>query len=206
MINSGNVGNNPYSISIGTFSYSANVQTYGIQMGLEATANANSIAIGAHSGSGRALRGVFLGNSAINNNGQNFVQGTIAIGDTSGGNIGGDGIVIGHNTLGNHLDNSIAIGANAGINQNYSAIALGAYAAYGNAGANTQGANSIAIGYSAGYTIAHANTIIFNATGSDLSSTQADSLFVKPIRDVTGNSSFTKTLKYNPTTGEIGFI
>jgi hypothetical protein len=47
---------------------------------------------------------------------------------------------------------------------------------------------------------------VLNASGANLNSTQADSLFASPIRDVTGNVDFTKTLKYNPTTGEIGYV
>jgi hypothetical protein len=44
-----------------------------------------------------------------------------------------------------------------------------------------------------------------NATGANLESNQANSLIVKPIRDVTGNAAFTVQLYYNPTTGEIGY-
>lgn len=49
------------------------------------------------------------------------------------------------------------------------------------------------------------NTIILNATDANLNSTQASSLFVKPIRNVTAESGFTVQLYYNPTTGEIGY-
>ena len=96
---------------------------------------------------------------------------------------------------------AIAIGYAAGqTNQKDGAIAIGYQA-----GSNAQGANSIAIGRSAG-NVQSNNSITIDATVSGLSATIANSFFVKPIRDVTGNVDFTVTLKYNPTTGEIGYV
>jgi hypothetical protein len=67
-----------------------------------------------------------------------------------------------------------------------------------------QGVNSIAIGNSAG--ALNGNTIVINATGIPLDTPTGipNAFFAKPIRDVTGNTGFSKILVYNPTTGEIG--
>jgi hypothetical protein len=97
---------------------------------------------------------------------------------------------------------SVAIGDKAGnITQGINSVAIGR-----EAGSQYQGNNSVAIGFAAGYTNQANNTIILNAVTAQLNSTQADSLFVKPIRNVSGNVDFTVTLKYNPTTGEIGYV
>jgi hypothetical protein len=70
-----------------------------------------------------------------------------------------------------------------------------------------QNAYSIALGaYAANPNVQPNNSIVINATGSGIDAPLANALFVKPIRDVTGNASFTVTLKYNPTTGEIGYV
>ena len=101
--------------------------------------------------------------------------------------------------------NSIAIGQSAGVNQQANTIALGRIAGY------YAGNNSIHIGSAAGFgpnalaNLSYDNTIILNATGANLENNIANSFVVKPIRDVTGNASFTVQLYYNPTTGEIGY-
>lgn len=69
------------------------------------------------------------------------------------------------------------------------------------AGENNQGANAVAIGAFAGFTNQHANSIVLNATGSDLNTTAASQLIVKPVRDLAGP----KTLTYNPTSGEVSY-
>ena len=97
---------------------------------------------------------------------------------------------------------AIAIGSLAGYTtQGTDAVAIGNSAGY-----TGQNNNTIAIGSFAGRTNQHVNSIILNSSGANLNSTQANSLFIKPIRDVTGNVDFTVTLKYNPTTGEIGYV
>ena len=99
---------------------------------------------------------------------------------------------------GNH---SISIGNQAGRNnQDQEAISIGYESGHTN-----QGQYSIALGYQAGYSNQHENTIIFNALNSQLNSGNTGSFYVKPIRNVTGETGFFD-LKYNPTTGEIGYI
>ena len=108
---------------------------------------------------------------------------------------------------------SIAIGERAGnLNQSADGIAIGYAAgrddqqtdgiAIGqNAGQVNQGASSVAIGTMVGKTNQHANTIMLSATGAEFNSTQANSFFVKPIREAI-NDSF---LRYNTTTGEVTY-
>jgi len=106
---------------------------------------------------------------------------------------------------------SIAIGERAGnLNQSADGIAIGYAAgrddqqtdgiAIGqNSGQVNQGASSVAIGTMAGKTNQHANTIILSATGATFDSTQANALFVKPIRNAVG----TTMLMYDATSGEV---
>ena len=68
-----------------------------------------------------------------------------------------------------------------------------------NAGATSQGAKAVAIGYFAGDTNQHANSIVINASGTALQTTQASSLVIKPIRNVT----MTTILGYDATSGEV---
>ena len=195
---------------------------------------ANGVAIGRYAGSNtQAFDAVAIGNSAAetsqgskavaigwragsNNQGDNSVaiglsagvtqQGikSIAIGDTAGTqNQGANSIGIGTGAGGDAQGNTaIAIGLSAGLsNQGANSIAIGT-----DAGAYSLGVEAIAIGHGAlsGPTAVN-NVIMLNATGANINATQANSLFVKPIRDVTGNASFTVQLYYNPTTGEIGY-
>ena len=106
---------------------------------------------------------------------------------------------------------SIAIGERAGnLNQSADGIAIGYAAgrddqqtdgiAIGqNSGQVNQGASSVAIGTMAGKTNQHANTIMLSATGATFNSTQANALFVKPIRNV----AMTTILGYDATSGEV---
>ena len=106
---------------------------------------------------------------------------------------------------------SIAIGERAGnLNQSADGIAIGYAAgrddqqtdgiAIGqNAGQVNQGASSVAIGTMVGKTNQHANTIMLSATGATFNSTQANALFVKPIRSAAG----TTMLMYDATSGEV---
>ena len=93
------------------------------------------------------------------------------------------------------------------------------------AGQTNQGINAVAVGYRAGESNQANNSIILNACGVNQENTQVNVIilnahttaitdpgiaatgpgfFAKPIRDVDTESGFI-TLKYNPTTGEIGY-
>ena len=73
---------------------------------------------------------------------------------------------------------SVAIGNTAGqTSQNAFSVAIGT-----TAGQTGQGTLSVAIGPNAGQTNQHDGTIILNASGTALNSTQASSTFIAPIR------------------------
>jgi hypothetical protein len=96
----------------------------------------------------------------------------------------------------NQGDNATALGRNAGnSNQGGGAVAIGLAAAE-----FRQGSNAIAIGSRAGNTDQHANSIVLNATGADLNTAIANSLYVAPIRDETAIGNI---LVYNTTSKEI---
>jgi hypothetical protein len=175
---------NAVAIGLGAGS-SANIETVSIGTGAGAGANSYVIAIGTDAGQTSNLNAIAIGHSAGETG-----QGTAAI-------------AIGFNAGNASQSNgAIAIGTSTAVsNQSADSIALGT-----SAGRNNQGQYSIAIGANAGYSNQSNNTIILNSGGVILNTTQANSLFVKPIRDVTGNVDFTVTLKYNPTTGEIGYV
>ena len=94
--------------------------------------------------------------------------------------------------------NEIHIGCGAGEhNQGSKSISIG-----NNAGNTNQGINSIAIGNLAGYTGQDNNTIILNSSGTELNSSGTNRTFIKPFRDISGESNFVNVV-YNKTTGEI---
>jgi hypothetical protein len=183
--------------------------TWAIAIGLNAGNSGGataSISIGRNSGLAQKDVAIAIGDEAGGNN-----QGaqTVALGQYAGRiNQGNSSIAIGQSAGSNGQANlqsgtapSIAIGAQAAAeSQGNVAIAIGSGAGYQN-----QGQGSIAIGHKAGNASQHANTIILNADAPGLNSTQANSLFIKPIRDVTGNAAFSVQLYYNPTTGEVGY-
>ena len=110
--------------------------------------------------------------------------------------------------------NAVAIGASAGQNyQNDYAIALGYLAGSGyqstnaiaigqSAGNTNQGAYGIAIGAYAGLSNQHDNSIVLNATGVDLNTTNSNAFYVSPIRSDVGASNG-NLLYYDTGTGEI---
>jgi hypothetical protein len=104
----------------------------------------------------------------------------------------GQGAGVGH-TEGS---NSIAIGSLSGnISQGTYAIAIGSTAGYYN-----QGRGSVAIGYLAGVTSQPSNSIILNASETQVNGSTANAFYVKPIRT---DISQTTPLYYNSSTSEI---
>jgi len=155
---------------------------------------------------------IHLGSSAGNSSQANR---TIAIGVSAGNLAQADGgIAIGANAGGyqqnSQLGNAIAIGHGAGrFGQEAGAIAIGLLAGTTLSSPTTarQGEDSIAIGARAGST-STANTsqpdnsIVINATGTDLNANIANTFFVKPIRGVASIVGLNQ-LYYNSSTGEI---
>jgi len=187
------------------------------------------VAIGKYAGSNnQSMKGISIGfYSAQNSQGES----AIAIGNTAGSSTQGSGAVAlgyfaGQNgqgtdsvAIGNQSArksqgaSAIAIGEQAGMtNQGQYAIAIGYQTAPSSqstnaiaiglrAGKVNQGESSIAIGQNAGTTNQHANSIILNASGSDVNTTVASSFCVKPIRNLTA----TNMLFYNNTSSEITY-
>lgn len=123
---------------------------------------------------------------------------SVALGNNAGVNAGTHCVAVG-NFAGSdgQLVNAVAIGNGAGgENQAANAIAIGV-----SAGSTNQGASSIAIGRQAGFSNQHATSIVLNATGNVLETTNASSLFIAPIRNLTN----TTALLYNTTTKEVTY-
>jgi hypothetical protein len=228
-IGTGTVSSIPYKLDVSgeTRIQSTNIR-YGIQAG-HTSQGSFGIAIGYQAGQGtQASGGISIGyNAGLGGGGVGTMingQGTnaIAIGTNAGGTRQLDNaIAIGTNAgQGTQSSGAIAIGYNAGLGgasgtfifgQGSNAIAIGvsagtskqgtcAIAIGDNAGSQTQGQYAIAMGYYAGRTNQTANSIIINATGTDLSSMDVSGLFIAPIRRVTG---ITQALYYNTSTKEI---
>jgi hypothetical protein len=191
------------------------------------TQGANSIAIGISAGfNNQGANAVAIGRLAGNTN-----QGedTTAVGNCAGQTSQGYGsTAIGvFAGISNQGSQSVAVGIQSGqTSQGSFATAVGPYSGSSSQGsygvsigylsngtgnkaiaigseASTAGNNSVAIGALAN--ASQNNSIVLNATNANLVSAQANSLFVKPIRDVTGVGGFSVALYYNPTTGEIGY-
>ena len=106
----------------------------------------------------------------------------------------------------NSLD-TVALGQFAGFFAEANTITIGSGAGQGHPVGSALGANSIAIGVNAsrgGLGVAlPGNTIVLNATGANLNPPQANSFFVAPVRNDTGNT--TNVVYYNTTTKEVTY-
>ena len=148
-----------------------------VELGVGCTASATSVAIGS-TASAMNSRNISIGSNVggFNDADANNTD-KILIGTRAGAaNSGKFSICIGTDT--NCSADSVAIGRNT----------TGSYM-------------SLTMGYSANTT--HSNCVMLNASGSGLSSTQASSTFIKPIRTVTGSTNSLHTLLYNVTSGEV---
>ena len=148
----------------------------------------SKVAVGTLAGStGQGIETVALGNKA----GQTTqAQYGIAIGTQAGQDT--------------QSQKSIAIGSYAGMTtQGSESLAIGH-----NAGKVSQGNEAVAIGNEAAPASQHANSIVLNASGTALNTTQTGEFIVKPVREVTGGTLPTgfKTVGYNPTTGEFIYL
>lgn len=129
-----------------------------------------------------------------------LVGSSIALGQNTGGSQGTYGIAIGH-TAGylNQGIYGVAIGVEAGRwGQLPNAVAIGQ-----GAGDTSQGAYSIAIGYQAGYNNQPDNTIILNASGTNVNGVpnQTNSFYVTPVRSAVTSQS----VYYDSATKEISY-
>lgn len=189
----GNIANG--NISNITFANIDNANINNLQV------NSGNITLGSNAGNvNQGTYGIAIGYEAGMNNQGSY---SLALGWGAGreDQLGPRAIAIGHEAGQNlQSQDTIAIGTSAGYtNQKSNAIALGYYAGFA-----FQGNNSIAIGALAGYdgvTAQPTNSIVINATNSNLQSDGANRFFVKPVR----NTSTSDLLYYNSTTGEISY-
>lgn len=199
--NAGEINQGTLAIAIGSESGRTSQGTRGIAIGVNSGQTGqqeDSIAIG--TGAGKIVQE--NDSIAIGTETAEFNQGfcCVAIGTTS--------------AQFNQSAYSVAIGGIAGQNyQGTNCVAIG----YG-AGENTQGINSVAVGAYSGYnqpaginsislgaysTAKDNNTIVINATGSNLQSDgTANGLYIKPI---SSSEELSPTLIYNTTSGKISY-
>lgn len=132
-------------------------------------------------------------------------QAAVAIGINAGlSNQGTNGVAIGNSSGSNQGQNSIALGYDSGGMQGNFSVAIGHQAGKGNTSAI--GVNTIAIGNMAAFQSGFANSIILNASGSNLSSSNSG-FFVSPVRYTASQDStddgfvfynqFTKEVRYS---------
>jgi len=208
------IGNGALLTGVATSSYSnANVANYlvsinNVTIGTNA-GNSNqgnrSVAIGylAATGiDGNANAGQSLDAVAIGSEAGRYGQGSeaVAIGDSAGQTDQQFGaIAIGSGAASLRQKNgAVAIGEQAGAgDQNTYAVAIGSQS-----GLSSQGYAAIAIGRRAGQVNQPNNSIILNATGVTLSGSNANALYIDPIRNDTGIGN---VLFYNVDTKEITF-
>ena len=208
------IGNGALLTGVGTSSYSnANVANYlvsinNVTIGTNA-GNSNqgnrSVAIGYLAATGivgNANAGQSIDAVAIGSEAGRYGQGSeaVAIGDSAGQTDQQFGaIAIGSGAASLRQKNgAVAIGEQAGAgDQNTYAVAIGSQA-----GLSSQGYAAIAIGRRAGQVNQPNNSIILNATGATLSGSNANALYIDPIRNDTGIGN---VLFYNVNTKEITF-
>jgi hypothetical protein len=180
------------------------------------TVGSSKVSIGSNAGlNGQGANAVAIGNSAgyntqgvgavaIGYGAAYYTQGqyAVAIGTNAGRNTQGQyAVAIGLNTGYNTQRlNAVAIGQNAGyLAQGTNAVAIGYGAAY-----YTQGISAVAIGYGAGYQNQPANSIILNASGTNLSPATSSAFYVNPVRlTAPVINTANNVLLYNNSTNEI---
>jgi alpha-tubulin suppressor-like RCC1 family protein len=189
--------------------------------------NANGALSGATTGSfsGNVTASYFIGDGGLLSNlsipaGTQIVSGTTSVAiDSAGGNIdfrvagnlfgtiSRTQVAIGDLAGVTGSANTVALGASAGYFAEANTITIGAGAGFGHPLLSSLGANSIAIGVNASrggpFVALPGNTIVLNATGANLNPAQANSFFVAPVRNDTGNT--TNIVYYNTTTKEVTY-
>jgi len=216
-------GNSSIAIGVNAASNSQGFGAIAIGNSAGKTQQANgAISIGIGTGANnQGYTAIAIGQFAGENQQGNY---SLGIGDSSGRqNQGSNSVAIGYQASQNNQGNlSVALGAYAGMgsnalghNQANYTIAIGAQAAESTNGDQEIGAiaigyqaarafqrqYSIAIGYQAGANIVATNSIILNATGTNVNSNVANSFIVKPIRNATSGN----ILYYDANLGEITY-
>ena len=178
------------AVAVGHASGQYSQSQYAVAMGWQAgqsSQGTSAVAVGVNAGSNtQGNEAVAIGNSAGYSHQGSYA---IAVGSGSGGTYQETG--------------SIAIGGNAGLGAHQYSVALGYQAGYNDDGA--LGDYAIAIGYRAGYTSGVSNSIVLNASGSDLSAAAAG-LYINPVRyEETQDAVDDGLMFYNQTTKEVRY-
>lgn len=166
------------------------------------TQGLQAVAIGDSAGyNNQGAYGVAVGYGAGN---VNQGQTAVAIGINAGiSNQGAYGVAIGNSAGSAQGQYGIALGYDTGGSQGADSIAIGTQAGKGNTTAI--GINSIAIGKFAAFESAAANSIILNASGTNLSSATSG-FFVNPVRYTeTQDATYDGLAFYNSNTKEIRY-
>ncbi len=165
----------------------------------------------------QGLQGIAIGESAGYNSQGNFAvavgygagnvnqgQTAVAIGINAGiTNQGAYGVAIGNSAGSGQGQYGIAIGYDTGNTQSEDSIAIGTQAGKGNT--TPIGINTIAIGKFAAFESAAANSIILNASGTNLSPSTSG-FFVNPVRyTATQDATYDGLAFYNSNTKEIRY-
>ena len=125
-----------------------------------------------------------------------YLNNNTRIADTSGGSIGIGG---GYNAN----DYAVALGNGSGDTQGIGSVAIGYQSAYYDT--TPLGDYAIAIGYRAGYDHGHNNSIVLNASGSNLSADQAG-LYINPVRyTATQDATYDGLMFFNASTKEVRY-
>lgn len=172
------------NIRIGNFAGDGTLGNRTISIGAFSARSAGNYSIGIGNSAGRADQGDYAIAIGHYSGGGDALQGdyAIAIGDEAGR--------VSQN------NNAVAIGQDAGKEyQGLNSVALGPFA-----GQNGQNNYAVAIGYGAGLNGQHTRSIVLNASGSVLNTSNTNSTVIKPIQSV----SFSNVLTYDSATGELG--
>jgi len=176
-----------------------------IGQGVDVTSSVEGrVAIGRSAGNvNQGSKSVAIGDSAGANNQSSF---SVAVGLNAGQtNQNNSAVAIGH-VAGelNQGNDSVAIGVGAGLNtQGSYAVAIGERAGYGSV--TSQGNYSVLIGSRSGYSNAAQNSIVLNASGSELNSSESG-LYINPVRYTAAQDAvYDGLMFYNESTKEVRY-
>lgn len=186
-----------------------NNSTNSVNLGAYSNATAtSSVNIGEYAGAGNTSAKQWIVNvgQSTGSSGQGIQ--TTAVGAFAGAvNQGQGAVAVGYRAQRTNVGSvagSVSIGQLAGSNDvGNDCVAIGGYAGF-----ETQGNKAIAIGYQAGYNNQSTNTIIINATGSQLNSAVSTATYIAPLRITTSDNSSTirnKVAQYDTLTKELRY-
>ena len=179
-----------HAVAVGHVAGESSQGNYAVALGYGAgnnTQGESAIALGVNAGStNQQAQAIAIGNGAGYSNQQDSA---IAIGYSAGGS--------------NQEQGAVGIGRNAGQGAHQYSVSLGYQAGY--ADDTALGDYAIAIGYRAGFTSGAINSIVLNASGSDLSAASSG-LYINPVRyEETQDAVDDGLMFYNQSTKEVRY-